>query len=285
MAMDSKEIAKQQSYYVAKSNKLIQTSKYTMSMLQSKGLLYLVSHIRPGDTAQTIYEIAIPDFCDVCGIEKKGGKTISEVMKAIQKLADMSVWIEQSDTDQKLHRWIDTVVVSERRNVLLITFHKDMIPYLFELRSRYTQYQLKNILPMQSRYAIRLYELLSSYRNKIDTSTTFELKELRSLLDAEKYTRFPDFRRHVLDPAVEDVNSYTDIKTMYETLTDGTGRGTVVAIKFRMLSISALEEQAREREREAILNPTAKAKRKARAAQAEATLVKMIAEESAKKSK
>ncbi|RUM58731.1 MAG: hypothetical protein DSY59_00860 [Persephonella sp.] len=37
--------------------------------------------------------------------------------------------------------------------------------FLFELKSKFLTYHLKNIMPMSSKYAIRLYELLKQYEN------------------------------------------------------------------------------------------------------------------------
>lgn len=282
MAMDIEEREKQQSYYVAKSNKLIQGSRYSMSLLQSKGLLYLISHIKPGDSPNTVYEISISEFCEVCGIENTGGKYISAVERAIQALADKSVWVASPDTDKHLLRWIDQVTVSERRGILLITFHENMMPYLFELKSRYTQYQLKYVLPMQSEYAVRLYEILSSY-HALRSTVTFTLDDLKKQLDAENYKRFPDFKNRVLEKAKEDINRYSDIKMQYECITDGSGRKTVVAIKFDILSLSAMDERTRKVYRDQVFNPTEKNKKKHRIAMTDAMLIRFEAEQMAKR--
>ncbi len=282
MAMDIEEREKQQSYYVAKSNKLIQGSRYSMSLLQSKGLLYLISHIKPGDSPNTVYEISISEFCEVCGIENTGGKYISAVERAIQALADKSVWVASPDTDKHLLRWIDQVTVSERRGILLITFHENMMPYLFELKSRYTQYQLKYVLPMQSEYAVRLYEILSSY-HALRSTVTFTLDDLKKQLDAENYKRFPDFKNRVLEKAKEDINRYSDIKMQYECITDGSGRKTVIAIKFDILSLSATDEGLRKLHREQVLNPTEKNKKRYRNATADAVLLRLETESMAKR--
>ena len=69
---------------------------------------------------------------------------------------------------------------------------------------------------MRSQYSIRLYEILKSYaykKNKI-----FDIEDLKRTLSAENYTRFPDFKRYVLDIAVREMNEFSDLAIAYELI-------------------------------------------------------------------
>jgi plasmid replication initiation protein len=57
----------------------------------------------------------------------------------------------------------------------------------------------------------------------------FKLDDLRKLLDCQCYNRFPDFRRYALQPAVKEINLYTDIKLDYVLVKD---KRKVTAIEF-----------------------------------------------------
>ena len=83
---------------------------------------------------------------------------------------------------------------------------------------------------MKSAFSVRIYELMKSYA--FQKTKTFELDELKKLLmveDVKSYTRFPDFRRKVLEIAEREINELTDITISYETITKGR---KVVKIKF-----------------------------------------------------
>lgn len=72
---------------------------------------------------------------------------------------------------------------------------------------------------MKSQYSFRIYELMKSYafaRQKI-----FDLEDLKKKLMAETYDRYFDFRRKVLDVAMEEINRYTDLEVSYEPLKHG----------------------------------------------------------------
>ena len=87
-----------------------------------------------------------------------------------------------------------------------------MKPFLLRLKQNYTQYELIWTLHFKSKYSIRLYELIKSihYRENEAYTRIFELEELRRLLGAETYTRFPDFRVKALQVAVDEINEYSD---------------------------------------------------------------------------
>lgn len=68
---------------------------------------------------------------------------------------------------------------------------------------------------LQSRYAVRLYELLIRWR---DTKILkISLEELRFCLGIKKteYILMSNFKNRVLDLAVQQVNKFTDITTNY----------------------------------------------------------------------
>lgn len=91
-----------------------------------------------------------------------------------------------------------------------------MKPYLIHLQRHFTSYELLYTLAMRSQYSIRLYEILKSYaykKNKI-----FDIEDLKRTLSAENYTRFPDFKRYVLDIAVREMNEFSDLAIAYELI-------------------------------------------------------------------
>jgi hypothetical protein len=58
---------------VVKANDLIQKSRFSLSLLQQKIVLYLISQISTFDTDFKLYEFDIREFCQVCGIDFDNG--------------------------------------------------------------------------------------------------------------------------------------------------------------------------------------------------------------------
>lgn len=79
-------------------------------------------------------------------------------------------------------------------------------------------------------YTIRLYEILKSYE-KLGI-WTFNIDDLKKKLDAESYERFPDFRRRIIDPALEQINKYADFFVDREFIKTGQ-KYTDIILRFR----------------------------------------------------
>ena len=53
----------------------------------------------------------------------------------------------------------------------------------------------------------------------------------------EGYDRFPDFRRKILEPAVREINEYTDLKVNWEPTTKGR---KVIGITFYIVTLDVI---------------------------------------------
>lgn len=90
------------------------------------------------------------------------------------------------------------------------------MPYLLQLKERFTRYELKNILYFKNKYSIRIYELLKQYEK--NRKKEINIKELRGYLGIKEgeYKRFDNFDRVILKGTKEEINEHTDIEINYE---------------------------------------------------------------------
>lgn len=108
----------------------------------------------------------------------------------------------------------------KNKGIIELEFSKKLIPYLLQLKEKFTRYQLKNILRLSNKHSIRIYELLKQYENI--GNRTFTVDELKKILMLEgQYKAFTDFDKRVLKPTMEEINDYTDLKVSYEKIKKG----------------------------------------------------------------
>lgn len=228
------QIAKAREHLIVKDNKLIQNvrrRKYELTALEQKILGFIISLIKPPKNAaeepQYRYSFDVRLFCKVCGIDYDNGKNYANVKAALQKLSDNSFWIEEGD-DEVLLRWIDSTRITKKSGKVSIRFSDEIAPYLFDLQERFTQYELYQTLALKGAYSIALYELWKShsFKDKITVSID-DLKIYLSITD--KYKEYKALRRKVIEPAVEEVNKYTDLNVKWEPYKQGR---SYVAITF-----------------------------------------------------
>ncbi len=109
---------------------------------------------------------------------------------------------------------------------LTISFHPKMKPYLIQLRSQFTMYDVRNILELPSTYSIRIYELLKQYE-RIGWRT-FTIIELKTILGIEdKYKLYGHFKSRVILKAQSDLLEFTDIQFTFDEIKKGRGVGSL----------------------------------------------------------
>lgn len=236
------EIFKKREYFVVKGNELIQKSRFELSLPEQKTIAFICSLIKPTDTIektkglsfQLEYEFNIRDYCKICGIDYDNGKNYADVKSTLKKLSDRSIWItfDKNPNEEVLCRWLSKVRSNKKSGIVQIKLDEDLIPYLFELKEKFTQYQLYNILGMKSAFSVRIYELMKSYA--FQRTITLELDELKNLLmvdNVKSYANFNLFKTKVLDIAVREINELTDINIRFEPITKGR---KVIKVKFHI---------------------------------------------------
>ena len=118
-------------------------------------------------------------------------------------------------------RWVDKIGYIDDLGCVELVFASDVIPLITRLEARYTEYELKQVVGLQSEYAIRLYELVIQWRSVGQTNpiSIIELREKLGLVG--EYQRIEAFKRRVLDLAIDQINEHTDIIVEYEQYKKG----------------------------------------------------------------
>lgn len=218
---------------VYKRDDMIQKSRHQLSVQEQRCVLYAISKIKPTDEVFQEYTFDIKDLYILCGIQKESYTELKAILKG---LSDKSWWATIDDKGtESVVRWFTTVRTNKKSGKATIKFHEDMMPFLLQLtkqNSFYTSYNLQYVLPMSSQFSPRLYEILKSYQ-KNNREWFFPTEELKRLLDGEKYKNFNDFRKRILDPAIAEINQYTDINIAMDVVKEGRG-GRITRVIFYM---------------------------------------------------
>ena len=201
---------------VIKSNIVIQNARFELSTQEQKIIAYMCSKIDPRKPEEDVIFLSVQEFIGICGLKTQGGKIYSEVKETIGKLASRYLWVDLGDKEV-LVRWINTAEINKLSGFITVSIDPHMKPYLYDLKQRFTQYQLKNVLKMKSRYAIQLFELFKSYEyRKIVIASVDRLKKFLMVDKIKTYDDFGKFREKVLTVAIDEINEYSDITISYE---------------------------------------------------------------------
>lgn len=133
---------------------------------------------------------------------------------------------------------VSKIVNTHGSQYIEISFFSEIMPYISALKKSFTQYQLADVLKLKSRYAIVLYWwLMMSWRQYEHYFGTKErtpqqlvdyqnprasLDELHRLTGTtKKYADFRNFRKSVLDTAVDEINTKTGYTITYDKVSSG----------------------------------------------------------------
>ena len=125
------------------------------------------------------------------------------------------------DSEGKLvkSRWIQRVRYLDDEGAIEIVFTTDVVKGITRLDGAeefFTQYLLSQTANLKSVYAVRLYELLTQWKTAAKTPV-FELSLFRGQmgLDDSEYRDMSNFKKRVLDLAVNEINEKTDLTVSY----------------------------------------------------------------------
>ena len=214
--------------YVVKANDLIRKTRYDLTTQQQKIILFAISKIKPEDAVYERYEINLEELCEACGLNiDSGGYYYKSLKEDLKKLAQRE-WCTMPDGTETTISWIGDATIVPLNSTVYITFNPNMKPYLFELKTRYTQYKLQNVLVFKGKYSIRLYEIVRSYisqaeiDNHIKKEIIISVEEMRNTLMVKSYPIWADFDRYVIRPAIDEINKGAeDIHIEYDIIKNG----------------------------------------------------------------
>jgi len=206
---------------VVKDNALINAA-YTLDLVEQR--LILMSTVRAreegdGITADKPLKVRAEDYAEQFKVRPH---TAYESLKeATSGLFNRYFTYEQltkrGNKEMVKSRWVSQISYIENEGTVSIVFAPAVVPLITRLEKEFTRYDLEQVSGLTSTYAVRLYELLISWRRSGKTPE-IELATLRERLGVGEgeLTRIDNFKRKVLDFAIKQINEHTDITAEYE---------------------------------------------------------------------
>ena len=239
---------------VVKDNALIEAS-HKLSEVEQR--LILLAILKAREFCNSIEElkdkelvIHASDYIQAFGVDRDAG--YKSLKKAVLGLFEAK-WgyrfiNSKGNVEVRYERFTQSAVYVENEATVKFMFANAIIPMLVELERNFTSYEIEQVANLQSRYAMRLYECLIRFKGS--KTLTISLDDLRfrfGLLDNE-YKAMGDFKRFVLDLAVKQINSNTDITVKYDQHKQGRAI-TGFTFKFKQkakVKIAKMEQDKRD---------------------------------------
>lgn len=229
------EILMSEKNLIVQHNKIIE-AKYKLSIGEQRLIKVLVSMIEKDDEDFKIYKISIKHLSDLLGISDNDFyKRVENISK---KLISNVLTFKNEDGRKLQVSWLSSADYIYKKGIVELEFSPKLKPFLLQLKSHFTSYELGNIINLKHTYSIRVYELLKQYE-KIG-HRKFSVSDFRDALALEdgEYKQFCDFRRWILKTAQKELAEKTDISFVWEEEKQGQ---KCVALKFIITSQKRLK--------------------------------------------
>lgn len=202
-----------------------------LSVQQKKLIFFLISKIEKEDTAFNDCIIKISDYCDLFKINISGGNNRKELKKSLEQIKKKQFWVKLEDGSEELISWLDRVNVSWKKGLITLRLGDSLKEYLLQLKKAYVKYQLGYTTRFKSKYSYDLYFLLKMNEN-FKQKHYYDIDRLKEIIlhgDSDSYKKTTDFIKRCIEPAVSEINEFSDLNVDFSPYKEGR---TITAVVF-----------------------------------------------------
>jgi plasmid replication initiation protein len=204
---------------VVKSNKVVEAS-YKLTLMEQRILLACIAKIKSKEVLleDNCFEISAMEIVDLVGL-KHTSTAYEALEEASMQLSKRQIIINDPDPDKpktrrRVMNWISSIDYQPGEGKVIIRFTHEMIPYLSNLSSNFTQYKLNNVMQFKSTHSIRIYEMLMQWKSR--GKLEIEVEWLKNQLQlGDSYLRMINFKTKVINVALSEINQHSNIWVKY----------------------------------------------------------------------
>lgn len=224
---------------VEKSKKLVWARFNTYTAGELRLLEVYLSRINPRDPESSEVKFTLSEYSEILNLPEIDSRNIQPQLR---HFIESAVSIEEIRPDGK-PRWAHFTLFARAtcdidpdlgQYVITISCNPILKDVFFNLaESGYVKYRLRYTMSMKSQYSIRLYSMLRDWQRS--KNWTISIPDLRENLGAveKSYSVFRDFRKRVLDVAVNEINERSDLQITYQTILKGR-KATHIAFNIKL---------------------------------------------------
>lgn len=209
------------------SNTLL-NSVYDLNIVEKNIILMILGNISSKQEGNNDwYTMSIDDYALMRGISKEDAYHVLKV--ECNRLFDRYILIKdwpKKGFTAKL-RWVQAVSFNKEDRTVMVKWSDDIMPFLFKLKDKFTELYLEEVIPIDSKYTARLWDLLSQHRYQgLVGSKAVDIQWLIATWHIPESCRELKFlKSKVLKPAIRELDAR---KLGTVTIRDGKKEGRKV---------------------------------------------------------
>ena len=215
---------------VKKSNSLTE-AYYSLSVVEYRVLHMVFTALAEHDVNADFYKkvrftVRADDYMELYGVDRA---TAYQALKEASERLFNRYFSYDEYVDERIglverikSRWVQKIGYIEKHACITMYLTSDVLSMVGQLKNQFTHYQLSMMSDLSSIHAIRIYEMMMQWRTtKVVPSISIDDLRGRLGISENEYPRMYDFKKYVLDHAVNAINEHTDITVSYEQQKSG----------------------------------------------------------------
>jgi len=212
------------------------TNDVVMEAIDNSLFNYLIlrayDELEPGRVS--VHRIPVKEVMEYLNVDR-----IGRLHSSLERLGQGALAIDYLDGDgqprtMNVH-YLSSDVSKTGEGMLVFAFDPILVHFLYEPKV-FAVISVNRVRDLKTVASQKLYEMMSLQFRKKSPVWRTNVEELRAQLQVgDKYGRFDNFRKHVIEKSVEDVNAIADFDVLVEYVKGGKGGG-VVEIVFKAVS-------------------------------------------------
>jgi plasmid replication initiation protein len=207
-----------------------------MTLSEKRLLILGVSQLNPKDSyldldraKPIIMKVTAEDWMAVYGDDSRN--VYRDMRLAAKKIFKRSIVLHPRAGVEKEFHWFDEAEYDDKKSTVTLQFGHSAAMRLVGMDGDFTSVKLLAVNKLRKSSAIKLYEIA---KNIYDMKGIGEwlIEDFRYAMECEdKYPVMKDFKRRVINPALEEVNLQTDLKLEIEYIKN---KRQVARLRFRV---------------------------------------------------
>lgn len=212
------------------------TSDVAMEAIDTTLFNYLIlrsyDELEPGQSMT--HQIPVKDVMQFLNIDR-----IGRLHESLERLGKGSLSIDYLDGNgsprtMNVH-YLSTDVSKTGEGMLMFAFDPILVHFLYEPKV-FAIISVNRVRDLRTMSSQKLYEMMSLQFRKKSPIWRISVDELREQMQVgDKYGRFDNFKKHVIEKSIDDVNAIADFDVVVEYIKGGKGGG-IVEVVFKAVS-------------------------------------------------
>lgn len=169
----------------------------TLSKMDSSKELDLTKH----------YTMSVEDYASLCNIELR--KAYDTVKEGVLSIFDRYITIRGLDSPKSVQhfRWVQSIKFIPEEHEVRIKWSDELAPFISSLNGNFTKLVNKEAIPIEGKYAARLYDLLEQQRFRgIQGSIKLNIEDvISSWCVPESLRPYKYLKSTILLPAIKEL--------------------------------------------------------------------------------